>query len=188
MQLKRSLLNRNLQFPTEVRWVVNSGFGVLPSAPQDFQCPPKSVAASMCNNFHLHLIRDKDWHCAQFSSNCFVVMFTGWQSVTQRCSHWWSAKPSLKTWHLVALFGRNDILPPFLADANESLRSFDSLTLVGGRTAGSANINRGDRDSIGFSRGSMLPFPSRRLCGRGCSLVEILAVGFCQCTAVEVRD
>ena len=101
----------------------------------------------MCNNFHLHLIRDKDWHCAQFSSNCFVVMFTGWQSVTQRCSHWWSAKPSLKTWHLVALFGRNDILPPFLADANESLRSFDSLTLVGGRTAGSAATVPG-RDQV----------------------------------------
>ena len=98
------------------------------------------------------------------------------------------AKPLLKTWHLVALFGRNDILFPFLADANESLRSFDILTFVGGRTVGSADINRGDRDSVVFSRGSMRPFPRRRRGARGCVLVEILAVGFYQCAAVDVRD
>src|ERR1017187_4829136 len=74
--------------PISNRGSLGCKFWIWSSSFSPFQCPPKSVAASMCNNFHPHLIRDKDLHCATVLFKLFRSDVTGWQSLTQRCSHW----------------------------------------------------------------------------------------------------
>src|ERR1039457_3694091 len=82
-----SLLNRNLQFPTEVRGVVNSGFGVLHfSPPRWLSVSPKIGGSVNVQQF------SSPSHTRQRLALCAVLFklfrsdVTGWQSLTKRCS------------------------------------------------------------------------------------------------------